>query len=176
TSCIDVMPTILDALGIEPPEPLPGRSVRPLLEGNADNWRTHMFCEWTTSHPFPLPSFLFPQRSVRDERYKLIETLLTDQDNPVGVFESWRRPKPVELYDLHTDPCEFNDLSENSDCDAIKNALLNELRNWQQETDDPLADPEKLARLVEENMEVQGLRGEHRKPEFQWRYVDYLYK
>ena len=197
------MPTILDALGIEPPEPLPGRSVRPLLEGNADNWRTHMFCEWTTSHPFPLPSFLFPQRSVRDERYKLIETLLTDQDNPVEVyytqqvlvksgaaqpeidaaskdvrrvFESWRRPKPVELYDLHTDPCEFNDLSENSDCDAIKNALLNELRNWQQETDDPLADPEKLARLVEENMEVQGLRGEHRKPEFQWRYVDYLYK
>ena len=203
TSCIDVMPTILDALDIEPPEPLPGRSVRPLLEGNADNWRTHMFCEWTTSHPFPLPSFLFPQRSVRDERYKLIETLLTDQDNPVEayytrqvlvesgatqpeidaasedvrrVFESWRRPEPVELYDLHTDPCEFNDLSESSDHDAIRNALLNELRNWQQETDDPLADPEKLARLVEEDMEVQGLRGEHRKPEFQWRYVDYLYE
>lgn len=201
-SCIDVMPTILDALNIEAPEPLPGRSVRPLFDNEVEGWRTHIFCEWTTSHPFPLPSFLFPQRSVRDGRYKLILTLVNDQDNPVEnyytqqvlvdtgamqseidqspevvarAYDSWRRPKRFELYDLQADPHEFKDLAEEPAYADIRAYLLQILETWQSETEDPLADPEKLARLIEEDLEVQATRGEHKKPDFKWKYVDYLY-
>jgi N-sulfoglucosamine sulfohydrolase len=209
-SCIDVMPTILDALDIEPSEPLPGRSLQPLLEGNTNDWRQYIFCQWTTSHPFPAPSFLYPQRSVRDWRYKLILTLscptlsatARPQDNPVEAYytqqvlidtgatqaeidqapapvqrayKAWRHPKQVELYDLETDPHEYNDLSQDAAYTQIKDRLLQVLQAWQEETDDPLRDPEKLARLLAEDRAVQQTQGGHKEPGFCWQYVDYLY-
>ena len=201
-SSVDIMPTILEAAGVESPDGLPGLSLRPLLDGGTDDWRSHLFCEWNTSHPHPLPSFMFPQRTVRDGRYKLILTLLTDQDNPVeeyytqqvlvetgatqseidaaaeemrSAYGAWRRPAPVELYDLESDPYEFHDLAGKPEHDQTRDGLLDVLADWRQETGDPLANPQKLARLLEEDLAARRLGGDHRKPDFQWRYVDYLY-
>ncbi|MBS3762427.1 MAG: sulfatase [Planctomycetes bacterium] len=201
-SSIDIMPTILEAAGLEADEKLPGLSLMPLVFGQETEWRSHLFCEWNTSHPYPLPSLLYPQRTVRDGRYKLIRTLLTDQDNPVEryytqqalvdtgasqseidgaaedvrrAYASWRRPKPIELYDLQEDPHEFRDLSDSAQHAEIKQKLSGVLADWCRETGDPLTDSEKLARLVEEDRAVQKMEGEHRKPEFRWEYVDYLY-
>jgi len=202
-SCIDVMPTILDALEIEPPEPLPGRSLQPLFDPVVDDWRTHTFCEWTTSHPFPAPTFFFPQRSVRDERYKLILTLLHEEDNPVeayytqqvlidtgatqeeidqspaevrAAYAAWKKPQRVELYDLEKDPHEFNNLADDAAYADIKNQLLDVLTAWQEESDDPLRDPAKLALLQAEDRAVGQTQGGHRKDDFNWQYVDYLYR
>ncbi len=201
-SSVDILPTALDAAGVSIPDDLPGMSLRPLLAGETVDWRSHLFCEWNTSHPFPPPSFLYPQRTVRDERYKLIRTLLPDQDNPVEeyytkhvlvdtgttqweldhgdetvqrVYENWRRPEPVELYDLQADPHEFNNLAGQPDMAEIEQDLLQALQNWRVETEDPLLDPEHLARLVAEDLRVTQGAGCHRQPGFKWEYLDYLY-
>lgn len=201
-SSIDIMPTILDAVDLPAPEDLPGASLRPLLLGETHEWRQHLFCEWNTSHPFPLPSFLYPQRTVRDDRYKLIETLIPDRINPIEeyytkhvlvdtgttqweidhgdegtrrIYEQWRRPKPVEIYDLHTDPYEFNDLSETTTGAAVKDCLLPVLHRWRVETCDPLLDMQRVRLLVEEDLRVSHSAGSHQRPDFRWEYLDYLY-
>ncbi|MEZ5274770.1 MAG: sulfatase [Opitutaceae bacterium] len=201
-SCIDVLPTILDAVGLQPPEPVPGRSLRPLLAGEEPDWRTHLFCEWTSSHPFPEPSFLFPQRSVRNDRYKLISNLLPDRENPVEeyytrqvlvetganqeeidaapektrkAYATWRHPPALELYDLRDDPQELVNLAEENAFRSIRDELLRKLKNWRQATGDPLLDPGKLDLLMAEDREVSAMRGSHRNPGFAWKYPDRLY-
>ncbi len=202
-SSIDILPTILDAARLPRPDSLPGRSLRPLVFGEDTEWRSRLFCEWNTSHPHPRPSLLYPQRTVRDARYKLIQTLLPDRNNPVeeyytqqvlvqtganqaeidaadesvrAAYRAWRRPKALELYDLEKDPYEFHDLSESPAHAPIREALEKALAEWQRQTGDPLVDPDKLERLIREDREAQSLEGGHRKPDFHWRYADYLYR
>ena len=203
-SQIDVLPTVMDATGVTMPEGLPGRSLRPLLgDDTSDNWRTHLFAEWNTSHPHPLPGTLNPQRVVRDERYKLIVNLLPGQRNPVeqafteptptirpnctqqdeidaapehirNVYARWRHPPEMELYDLVADPDEFHNLADDPVYAAIRRQLHDALRQWQTETADPFADPEKLQQFIDEHARVAGMEGSHRSPVFRWQYLDYL--
>ena len=202
-SSLDLLPTILDAVGLPALPDLPGRSLRPLLAGERLAWREHLACEWNTSHPHPPPSFLYPQRSVRDARYKLIATLLSDQDNPVEeyytthayidtgttqweidhgsaeaqrVYAAWRRPAALELYDLANDPCEFTNLAERPELADTRDRLLAALHAWQAATRDPLADPALLAALVAEDRRVQAAPDSHKQPGFRWQYLDYLYR
>lgn len=202
-SSIDILPTILDAAGVTPPPGLPGKSLRPLVAGEpALAWRSHLFCEWNTCHPHPPPSLLYPQRSVRDERFKLIATLLHERENPVEeyytkhalidtgttqweldhcvdervrrVYAAWRRPRPVELYDLSRDPWEFQDLAENPAYAEVRDRLLEALTAWQRETGDALADRTRLDRLVRENEAVAARPNSHKEPGFHYQYLDYL--
>jgi len=80
----DIMPTILDLLGIAAPANLDGDSLEPFLAGIEATPRT-VFGETD----YPLRFAWAPLRSVRKEGFKLIEA-----------------PKP-ELYDLHADPGEL---------------------------------------------------------------------
>jgi N-sulfoglucosamine sulfohydrolase len=200
-SSIDIFPTILDALGLSCPE-LPGRSLRPLLEDTNAPWREYLFCEWNTSHPFPPPSLLFPQRSVRNSRYKLIQTLIPGINNPLEtyytehalidtgttrweierggeevqrIYQQWKRPEPIELYDLENDPHEFTNLANDPAMATVRNDLFAVLTAWREETNDPLLDENKLRQLIEEDIKVRKMNGENRKPEFKWAYLDYLY-
>jgi len=202
-SSIDILPTILDAANVTPPPKLPGLSLRPLMEGNNKEWRSHLFCEWNSSHPHPPPCLLYPQRSIRDNRYKLIVTLLDNIDNPVEeyytkhtsidtgttqweldhctdeqvrkVYSAWRRPQPIELYDLQNDPWEFNNLIDNPELADVRDSLLQSLTSWQKETHDTIAEPARLSMLVEEHEKVKSKPGSHKKPDFHYRYLEYLY-
>jgi choline-sulfatase len=80
----DIMPTILDLLGVSLPVNLDGASLKPLLTGIEETPRT-VFGETD----YPLRFGWAPLRSVRKEGFKFIEA-----------------PKP-ELYDLHADPGEL---------------------------------------------------------------------
>ncbi|MFW6059607.1 MAG: sulfatase [Phycisphaeraceae bacterium] len=201
-SQIDVLPTVLDAARITLPADLPGRSLKPLVANETvTDWRAHLFAEWNTSHPYPEPAFLNPQRSVRDARYKLILNLLPDRENPVAdyytqhtlvdtgatreeidaapphvrdAYARWHHPPAVELYDLETDPHEFHNLADDPAHAPVRERLLAALHQWQTETADPLADPDKLARFVDEHKRAAQLGGGHRQPDFRWEYVDYL--
>lgn len=82
-STIDLMPTLLAAAGAAPVEGLPGRSLEPLLRGEEVAWRSHLFAEY---HTHAAASNFYPQRSVRTQRYKLIENLLPDEVNPGASF------------------------------------------------------------------------------------------
>ncbi|MEC8306070.1 MAG: hypothetical protein VX034_15205, partial [Planctomycetota bacterium] len=58
---------------------LPGESLSSLFTVGTPEWRTHLFAEYHTHAAAPN---YFPQRSVRDERYKLIVSLLPNETHP----------------------------------------------------------------------------------------------
>ena len=49
------------------------------------------------------------------------------------------------------------------------------LMAWRTETEDPLLDEDRLRQLLEEDLRVSALDGAHKKPDFKWGYLDYLY-
>ena len=61
------------------------------------------------------------------------------------------RKGPWELYDLKTDPHEWRNRADDPALAEVKSRLLAELRRWQQQTSDPLSDPNKLTRLTAEH-------------------------
>ena len=161
-SIVDIMPTVLDAAGIKPPE-MAGRSLRPVLGGEVpDDWRKLLFTEYTshTSEHFA------PRRAVRDERFKLIHNLLPGQPNPVpyqggtkpgqsnrldptfaSAYRTMETPPEWEFYDLQADPFELTNLIDDPNhrdgIERLKSGLL----AWRQESNDPLLDPDELLRL-----------------------------
>jgi N-sulfoglucosamine sulfohydrolase len=172
TSHLDVLPTVLDLLGIEPPAHRAGRSLLPLARGEANAWHQHVIGEWSGS-----PRMWFPQRSIFDGRYKLIvnplageranegaraylppgwwETSLDEDDlaaAPPAVRAALERavePPPEELYDLDTDPTELHDLSGVGDMAPVRDRLRQALSAWQKERADPMENPETFRALTD---------------------------
>ena len=128
-SHIDILPTILEAVEMdEECGPfLPGQSLFEVAKGAVANQRDFLFAEWTSA----TATTYFPQRSVRDERYKLIRTFVHDRISPSWwgyldnqqwetgvlraeveeagkyiqtVYATYKRPPEFELYDLQKDP------------------------------------------------------------------------
>ncbi len=77
-STIDLMPTLLAATGAALVPDLPGRGLQPLFAGGPVAWRAHLFTEY---HTHGAGNF-FPQRAVRNDRFKLIENLLPGEVHP----------------------------------------------------------------------------------------------
>ena len=77
-STIDLMPTLLAAARASSVANLPGRDLQPLFKSGSVAWRSHLFTEY---HAHAATNF-FPQRAVRNERFKLIENLLPGQVHP----------------------------------------------------------------------------------------------
>ncbi|OXM16319.1 sulfatase family protein [Paenibacillus herberti] len=90
---VDLMPTLLEAAGIQIPDDLDGKSLWPAINGQASGTHDRVFlseCAWQAA------------RGVTDGNYKLIVTYDS------GPF---KRP-PRELYDLKSDPGETINLAE----------------------------------------------------------------
>ncbi|MEO1996880.1 MAG: sulfatase [Planctomycetaceae bacterium] len=169
-STLDLMPTLLAVSGAEPVVGLPGRCLLPLLSRRKTPWREYLFTEFHlhSAHNF------YPQRTVRDRRYKLIHNLLPDQQNPGYDFTLHRffeglaqtiasAPDPVrsaylrmqnppeyELYDLQGDPYEFQNLTADPRYSETLAELKQQLVAWRKRTHDPLLDPENVQRLKSE--------------------------
>jgi N-sulfoglucosamine sulfohydrolase len=78
-STVDLMPTLLTAASAPPVADLPGRPLQPLFTTAPTAWRTHLFTEY---HTHAAAANYHPQRTVRSDRFKLIENLLPDTLNP----------------------------------------------------------------------------------------------
>lgn len=168
-STLDLMPTILSAAAAPLPEGLAGRSLIPLLGGESVEWRKYLFTEFHlhSAHNF------YPQRSIRGERYKLIQNLQLNTVNPgydftmnrffagikkvvkengvVGpAYDLMRRPPEFELYDLKNDPYEFRNLANDDSFHDQFAALKNELIKWRRATNDPFLNPQNIIRLQAE--------------------------
>jgi len=199
-STIDLLPTFLDAAGLQIPAHLPGKSLRPLLSGNLrpDRFRDYLFTERNCDSV----NHYYPQRTVRDRRFKLILTLLPERTDPAGEFyighkrEHYRgspnaeelktcpdrvrrayatylRPPAVQLYDLANDPWEFENLAGRSKYAAVQQRLYDRLIKWQAETEDPLADPALLKKLTDEHDALSSTN--RRSTEGGWKYLQYLH-
>ena len=131
---VDIAPTILDFAGIDIPEQMQGRSLRPLLEGDPpDDWRQSAFYSYYENswafremarEQMTDPSFQFwtahrvgPNRGVRTDRYKLIEYYTE------GNY--W------ELFDLQEDPNELNNLHGQAGHAELTEDLTKQLRDLQ---------------------------------------------
>ncbi len=100
---IDVLPTLLDAAGIDPPAGLrlDGRSLLPLLEGQPDDWpddRTIFIQAHRGDEPEPYRNF-----AAVSQRWKL-----TAGNHFASEPED---PSRFQLYDLQADPGERNNLA-----------------------------------------------------------------
>ena len=196
-SSLDLLPTIIDAVGAPAPQGLPGRSLLQLIAQKQDiPWREYLFTEYHGHYP-PL---YFPQRTVRSNRYKLIVNLLQDRVNPVAMlcsqeakppsnyvtpeeiasadehvrqaYKTWKDAPRVELYDLMDDPQEWRNRADDPSLADVKSRLLAELRHWQKQTSDPLANNDNLEKLTAEH---DAIGKPYQKPKKSpWRYKDYL--
>ena len=170
-STVDFMPTVLELAGAALPPGLAGRSLLPLLKGEGAGWRTHLFTEF---HTHAAKANFWPQRAVRDDRFKLIENLLPGEVNPGyeftlhhldadlgaaiaaapaevrAAYARMEKPPRWELYDLRSDPYEFRDLATDPAHAVTLKRLQAELGRWRSETSDPLLNPANLARLKAE--------------------------
>jgi len=81
---LDVMPTVCDYAGVEPPAGAGGRSLRPLAEGRHVPWREYVVSEWQQAG-----------RMIRTARYKYARY----SGDPVEM-----------LFDMHQDPWETKNL------------------------------------------------------------------
>jgi hypothetical protein len=197
-STIDLLPTFMDAAGIQSPDGLPGRSIRSVLSGSDDKkFREYLACERNCD----AARHTFPRRPIRDARYKLIHSPVRDREDPAARYDRshgaahwsgcltdeelagaseqtkagyarWLEPPEYQLNDLKTDPHEWLDLSNEPGHTAVRRRLEAALQQWQAATHDPLADPEKLRMLLEENMAV--FKAGQRSPKDGWQYVKYL--
>lgn len=202
-SSIDILPTILEAVDIDAPTNLPGRSLLPLAGETDAPWREYVFTSIAGSTAF----WTFPQRTVRDGRYKLILNLTPDRVSPSAAayeelwrgfqagcspeeiaaapeavqraYETYRRPPAVELYDLENDPYEFVNLADWPEHAAVRDRLMAVISAWRDTASDPFTDPQKLGRFLEETARVSeeygGPESRYRSDaSFRWEYLDYL--
>ncbi|MFB6219294.1 MAG: sulfatase, partial [Halobacteriaceae archaeon] len=113
----DLLPTLCDYAGIDPPADLPGRSVRPLVRGGAPDWREYLVARAEV----PLEG-----RMVRTDRYKYV------------VYEGGRDRE--QLFDLRSDRGEMVDLSADADHAGTLDAHRAHLLEWCRRTDDTFAE------------------------------------
>jgi arylsulfatase A-like enzyme len=117
----DLMPTILESIGLEIPDELDGKSLWPYIQGKNDPIHSEIYlseCAWQAS------------RGIRTERYKYIETYDS------GPFS---RP-PSELYDLLIDPNEETNLADllPDHVEKYKNMLNNWVESKLGDREDPM--------------------------------------
>lgn len=202
-STLDLTPTFLEAASAPPIADLPGAKLQALFQPGDAPWRVKLFAEYHTHAAAPN---YFPQRSVRDRRYKLIETLLPrtthpDYQNtidklhgdfikqkypgaldlqqviesaPPSVREAYatmQAPPRYLLFDLQVDPYEFHNLADDPKHAQTLRQLVEALRQWRVETDDPLLDATKLEKLT---AEVQAMKNKTASKAHQWEYPTYL--
>jgi N-sulfoglucosamine sulfohydrolase len=191
-SLVDLMPTFLELGRAESPGNLAGKSMVPLLRSGPANWREYLFTEY---HTHAGRDNFYPQRAVRNERYKLIENLFPGEVNaghafmmnhtdadfisavaaaPPHVKAAYKRmeiPSRWELYDLSTDPFEFVDLSTDDGYAEILSELQSVLMTWREKTMDPLLDETALNLFKEEVLSVPDKQHARNK---NWQYPDYL--
>jgi arylsulfatase A-like enzyme len=117
TSLVDIMPTVLDYLGLPWENPMQGASLRALIEGRTDQLHEVVWAELRTGSP--------------------IQTLVGDHGKLIrNVGDgSW------ELYDLSRDPREQTNLYEQPSAAGIRLAMT---AKWEKWTKDNRVSPDPL--------------------------------
>lgn len=173
TQSVDILPTLVEIAGGDPSVidtgcadadgsiGFDGKSLLAILKGGSVPLRDHVFGVQTTQGI--INGTLYPIRSVRDNRYKLIRNL--NHENPFqnvcteggeshGEFfvpllaaaqkspaikarlDFFQHRPAEELYDLEQDPHELHNLASSPEHDAIRIRLGHKLDGWMRQQGD----------------------------------------
>ncbi len=146
---IDVVPTLLDALGMPLPDHLEGASWLPHLRGEAPLAQENVFIEWNGNdgwgHAIRKGQILESQLAIASEE-RIRAAMRGDPARgiitPQGFKYVWWQSGHRELYDLRADPGETTNLAGRSEHQPTVAALQDEIRRWQQQTNDSLRLPD----------------------------------
>ena len=151
-STIDILPTLLDLVGVTPPEFIQGRSFSASLLGQEDRSRDYIVGEKTYHLIYD------PMRCIRTARFKFIRNWRPEQPRQISVQHSYRMGfdlaselygrarSATELYDLEADPLETSNLVDDPDHRSTAVELEYLLMTVLRETRDPLLDGDVLPR------------------------------
>lgn len=155
---VDMLPTFLDAAGIQQPEVLDGKSFVPVLTGKTNQHKDFVYGIMTTRGIIN-GSETFGIRSVRGRRFKYVlnlspEVKFTNACTKSKAFQSWiakakagdadaadkvrryhHRPAE-ELFDMDVDPLEWNNVADDPKYASIKSELKQKLSSWMAEQGD----------------------------------------
>jgi arylsulfatase A-like enzyme len=107
---LDLAETFLEIAGLAVPADMQGRSIVPILQGEAPaDWRKSVYYHY---YEFPQPHHVHPHRGVRTERHKLIHFYTID---------AW------ELFDLEKDPHEMKSVYDDPAYAAVVAEMKKEL-------------------------------------------------
>jgi arylsulfatase A-like enzyme len=110
----DCTATLLELAGSDPRPATDSRSLLPLVRGEHPDWPGELLAEFH-GHHFP-----YPQRMLRDERYKLVV-------NPESVNE---------LYDLTADPHELSNRYDHPELASVRRRLMRRMYDLLRERGD----------------------------------------
>lgn len=156
-SWIDILPTLVDVGGGQPPADLDGRSFLPVLRGEKKDHRDRIY----TTHSSDGRMNIYPSRSVRTGEWKYIRNLRpdfyfathVDLVQAEGYFATWiekaktdpaaaavlkryhERPAE-ELYDLQADPRELRNLATDPKQKARLAVFRAEIDAWMKDNHD----------------------------------------
>jgi len=194
-STLDLLPTMLAAVGLKVPAALPGMPLQPLLAGATRGGHRHILGYTNGS----APRLFYPQLSIRDARYRLVYNPLHGRTNlfaecylnqfnphfaagtkasevaaaPAAVrqaYATFLTPPPFELYDLDADPNEFANLAGQPVHREAQDRLWQAMKTWQRQTRDPHARPELFKEFVTEQDAQRSLAYRKQKG-FRWSYL-----
>jgi len=175
-SGVDFFPTVLEALGLDTPEGLDGRSFAPLLRGQKQAGRDRVFTQIDKKSD----GEAVPMRAVQDAHFGYLFNAWSDghrvyrnrnegmtmkamnraaRDDPAvaGRVRMFRYRVQEELYDLAGDPDCLENLIDRPEHRQTADRLRGELRDWMKQTGDPLLpaldnrhSPEKVQAVLED--------------------------
>ena len=125
-SNLDFAETFLDAAGLAVPAEMQGRSLVPLLKGEAPaDWRKSFYYHY---YEYPQPHHVRPHYGVVTDRYKLVHFYGSDVDE-------W------ELFDLKADPNELTNAIADPANAAVVADLKREVERLRAEVKEPAVTP-----------------------------------
>jgi len=148
---VDVMPTLLDLMGVAAPYGMQGASIMPVIRGKTDSHKDEVYgeiCPPWLYNPFPdYESFVEdwrrhsegpPPFNIPGDFTKMIRTR--------EAKYIWYSTGEEELYDLRSDPNEWHNLALDPAHDELKTRMKLRLLEWNALSEDPL-DPLSLRQL-----------------------------
>lgn len=155
---VDITPTFVEAAGGQPEPKLEGKSLIPLLTGKTKVHKSFTYGLMTTRGIINGTS-VYPIRTIRDKRYRLIwnlnhqakftnactqsthfqsvvEAAAKGDTHAAEVVRKYHFRPEFELYDCELDPLEQNNLAKDSQMATIKNRLLANLQSWMEKQGD----------------------------------------
>lgn len=157
-SILDLLPTVLDALGVKKPARLDGRSFYPVLAGKKQDKRNFVIKEYNEN----AGGSRDPMRAIQSKRYlylfnpwsngirafatatngtrtckRMIELAKTDKDMAARL-DIYRHRVPAELYQVDKDADCLVNLIDHPDHQKELQQLQRNLKQWMVRTEDPV--------------------------------------